>query len=119
MSRADLADSYADFETRVAAASPTSSKQDRVRAYVLDQAPPHFRRRDMERALPAAIAAAMSDPLTDDRDGAVGDVVDGGYDAKLPACDCRRDDRVTVGELAGLGDRVRGDAASQVALVSG
>ena len=48
-----LAGAYEDFEQRVAAAGDaTGSKQDRVRHYILDQAPVEFRRRDIERALP-------------------------------------------------------------------
>jgi Fic family protein len=47
-----LADAYDNFEQRVAAAGEiTGSKQDRVREYVLHQAPAVFRRRDIERAL--------------------------------------------------------------------
>jgi hypothetical protein len=42
-----------------AAAEETRSKQDRVRDYILTQAPPEFRRRDVERALPAVSLATI------------------------------------------------------------
>ncbi len=48
-----LADSYDDFETRMAdAGNAHGSKQDQVRTWLLDQAPDEFRFRDIERALP-------------------------------------------------------------------
>lgn len=49
-----LAESYAAFETGVAAARGlgTLSKQERVRAWALEHAPPVFRLRDVRRALP-------------------------------------------------------------------
>ncbi len=48
-----LAGAYADFERRVTAADgETGSKQDRVREFILSEAPPEFRRRDIESALP-------------------------------------------------------------------
>jgi Fic family protein len=48
-----LSGAYDDFEQRVAAARETvGNKQDRARAYILEQAPAAFRRRDLERALP-------------------------------------------------------------------
>lgn len=47
-----LSGAYDDFEQRVAAAREMDgSKQDRVRAHILEQAPASFRRRDLERAL--------------------------------------------------------------------
>jgi Fic family protein len=55
-----LADSYADFGARVAAASSLDgNKQERVRGYVLEQAPERFRRRDVERALPGISLATI------------------------------------------------------------
>lgn len=55
-----LAGAYDDFEDRVAsAADETGSKQDRVRNYVLTQAPTEFRRRDIERALPEVSPATV------------------------------------------------------------
>ncbi len=48
-----LASVYDDFEQRVETASTeTGSKQERVRKHILRHAPPTFRRRDVERALP-------------------------------------------------------------------
>jgi Fic family protein len=64
-----LASSYDDFEQRVAAAGERSgSKQDRVREYVLRQAPARFRRRDVERALPGISLATIRLVLTELRD---------------------------------------------------
>ncbi len=55
-----LAEAYDDFEQRVAAAGEqTGSKQERVREYVLHQAPAEFRRRDVERALPGVSPATI------------------------------------------------------------
>ena len=55
-----LADAYDSFEERVVAAGEiTGSKQDRVREYVLHQAPDVFRRRDVERALPDVSTATI------------------------------------------------------------
>jgi Fic family protein len=55
-----LAGAYDDFEQRVAAAGEeTGSKQERVRDYVLNQAPGSFRRREVERALPGISAATI------------------------------------------------------------
>jgi Fic family protein len=55
-----LAAAYEDFERRVAAAGASKgSKQERVRDYILDQAPREFRRRDVERALPGISAATV------------------------------------------------------------
>lgn len=49
-----LAESYDDFEAGVASARGlgTLSKQERVRVWALDHAPPDFRLRDVRRALP-------------------------------------------------------------------
>lgn len=64
-----VGDVYDDFEQRVAAAGAnTGSKQDRVRDYVLNQAPGEFRRRDIERALPGISAATVRLALNDLRD---------------------------------------------------
>jgi len=64
-----LADAYDTFEQRLAAAGATvSSKQDRVRAYILDQAPTEFRRRDIERALPDVSTATIRLVLNELRD---------------------------------------------------
>ena len=55
-----VAGAYEDFEQRVAAADePDGSKQDRVRRYILEQSPPVFRRRDIERALPEVSPATI------------------------------------------------------------
>lgn len=55
-----LAGAYDDFEQRVAAAGESGgSKQDRVREYILRQAPEKFRRRDIERALPGISPATI------------------------------------------------------------
>jgi hypothetical protein len=43
---------YADFERRVAAEGAGGSKQQRVRDFILEQAPAEFRTRDIQRALP-------------------------------------------------------------------
>jgi Fic family protein len=64
-----LADAYDTFERRVAAAGETiGSKQDRVREYVVHQAPEVFRRRDVERALPDVSTATIRLVLNDLRD---------------------------------------------------
>lgn len=64
-----LAGAYEDFEQRVVAAGKrTGSKQDRVRSYILDQAPAVFRRRDIERALPGISLATIRLVLNDLRD---------------------------------------------------
>lgn len=55
-----LSGAYDDFEHRIAVARETvGSKQDRVRAHILEQAPPEFRRRDIERALPGVSPATI------------------------------------------------------------
>ena len=61
-----LAGAYDDFERRMAGAVERSgSKQQRVRDYVLTQAPIEFRRRDVERSLlgvsPATIRLVLSE----------------------------------------------------------
>lgn len=65
-----LADAYADFENRVAAAGQRSggSKQDRARDYILRQAPAGFRKRDVERALPGISPATIRLILNELRD---------------------------------------------------
>jgi len=61
-----LGGAYEDFEQRVAAAGENAgSKQDRVRDYILSQAPPVFRRRDIERALPGISVATIRLVLAD------------------------------------------------------
>jgi Fic family protein len=54
-----LAESYEDFEDQVAAGrgSETGTKQDRTRHWVLREAPPEFKLKDVRRALPG-----VSDP---------------------------------------------------------
>jgi Fic family protein len=54
-----LAESYGDFENRVAAGrgAEFGTKQDRIRRWALHDAPPEFRLRDVRRALPG-----VSDP---------------------------------------------------------
>ena len=55
-----LSGAYDDFEERIAAARDTvGSKQERVRQYILEQAPPEFRRRDIERAMPGVSTATI------------------------------------------------------------
>jgi Fic family protein len=55
-----LAGAYDDFEQRVAAeGTQAKSKQERVRDYILGQAPREFRRRDVERALPGISSATI------------------------------------------------------------
>jgi Fic family protein len=54
-----LAGAYDDFEQRVAAGENVGTKQDRVRDYILHQAPQKFRRRDIERALPGISLATI------------------------------------------------------------
>jgi Fic family protein len=43
---------YQDFERRVGEGQSAGSKQERVRLYILEQAPQSFRTRDIQRALP-------------------------------------------------------------------
>lgn len=55
-----VAGAYEDLQRRVSAADePDGSKQDRVRSYILEQAPAVFRRREIERALPEVSAATI------------------------------------------------------------
>ena len=64
-----VAGAYEDFEQRVAAeAEPLGSKQERVRAHILEQAPAEFRRRDIERALPEISPATIRLVLNELRD---------------------------------------------------
>lgn len=64
-----LASAYDDFEARVSGArGRTGSKQDRVRAYVLEEAPERFRRREIERALPGVSQATVRIVLNELRD---------------------------------------------------
>jgi Fic family protein len=64
-----LAGAYDDFEQRVAAEGEnTKSKQERVRDYILGQAPEEFRRRDVERALPGISPATIRLVLNELRD---------------------------------------------------
>jgi len=64
-----LASAYDDFEQEVAAAREQSgNKQEQVRAYILDEAPTRFRRRDVERALPRISLATIRLVLAELRD---------------------------------------------------
>jgi Fic family protein len=64
-----VAGAYDDFEHQVAAAAEEAgSKQDRVRDYILKQAPPEFRRRDIERALPEVSPATIRLVINELRD---------------------------------------------------
>jgi Fic family protein len=64
-----LASAYDGFEQRVAAEGKNAkSKQERVRDYILDQAPEEFRRRDVERALPGISPATIRLVLNELRD---------------------------------------------------
>jgi Fic family protein len=64
-----LAGAYDDFEQRVAAEGEnTKSKQERVRDYILGQAPKEFRRRDIERALSGISPATIRLVLNELRD---------------------------------------------------
>ncbi len=64
-----LAGAYDDFERRVAtAAAEPRNKQDRVREYILKQAPSEFRRRDIERALPEVSPATVRLVINELRD---------------------------------------------------
>ncbi|HWA54906.1 MAG TPA: Fic family protein [Solirubrobacterales bacterium] len=64
-----LASAYDDFEKKVAdAGEQLGNKQERVRAYILGQAPSRFRRRDVERALPGISLATIRLVLTELRD---------------------------------------------------
>jgi Fic family protein len=60
---------YDDFEASVATARETTgNKQERVRKHILEQAPPQFRRRDLERALPGVSVATIRLVLNELRD---------------------------------------------------
>ena len=64
-----VAGAYDDFEHRVAAAAAEPrSKQDRVCAYILEEAPQEFRRREIERALPEVSQATIRLVLNELRD---------------------------------------------------
>lgn len=64
-----LSIAYDDFEASVAAARDTvGNKQERVRRYILEQAPPEFRRRDIERAMPGVSVATIRLVLNELRD---------------------------------------------------
>ena len=64
-----LGGAYDDFEQRVAAApKEQGNKQDRSREYILKQAPPEFRRRDVERALPEVSPATVRLVINELRD---------------------------------------------------
>lgn len=78
-----LAGAYDDFEERVASARDTvGSKQDRVRRYVLEQAPVAFRRRDLERVLPGVSPATIRLVLNELRDSRKITVEGGGPGAR-------------------------------------
>lgn len=63
-----LAGAYEDFERRMMAEDAAGSKQQRVRDYLLTQAPDEFRRRDVERALPGVSQATIRLVLNELRD---------------------------------------------------
>lgn len=64
-----LAEAYDDFEQRVVVSGQqTGSKQERVRDFILRQAPVQFRRRDVERALPGVSPATIRLVLAELRD---------------------------------------------------
>jgi Fic family protein len=78
-----LSAAYEDFEASVAAARDTvGSKQGRVRNYILEQAPPIFRRRDLERALPGVSLATIRLVLNQLRDEGRVSVEGGGPGAR-------------------------------------
>jgi Fic family protein len=54
-----LEEAYVDFEREVLAEASPGNKQERVRDYVLRQAPETFRRREIERALPGVSVATI------------------------------------------------------------
>ncbi len=55
-----LSVAYDDFEASVAAArDAVGTKQERVRKYIVEQAPPEFRRRDIERAMAGVSPATI------------------------------------------------------------
>lgn len=60
---------YDDFEASLAATRDiVGNKQERVRRYVLEQAPPEFRRREIERAMPGISLATIRLVLNQLRD---------------------------------------------------
>lgn len=66
-----LAHAYDDFERRVArSGGDAATKQERVRDFILSQAPTEFRRRDIERALPGISTATIRLVLGQLRDSA-------------------------------------------------
>jgi hypothetical protein len=78
-----LAGAYDDFEQRIAAArATTGSKQEQVRRHILEQAPPEFRRRDLEWALPGISRATIRLVLNELRDAGRITVEGGGAGAR-------------------------------------
>ncbi len=78
-----LSVAYDDFEASVAAARGTmGNKQQRVREYVLEQAPPEFRRRDIERAMQGVSVATIRLVLNELRDEGRISVSGGGPSAR-------------------------------------
>lgn len=78
-----LSVAYDDFEASVAAARESvGNKQDRVRRYILEQAPVEFRRRDIERALPGVSVATIRLVLNALRDEGLISVDGGGPGAR-------------------------------------
>lgn len=66
-----LAGAYDDFELRVVGSDDDgATKQDRVRNFILRQAPAEFRRRDIERAFPGVSTATIRLVLNELRDTA-------------------------------------------------
>jgi Fic family protein len=63
-----LEEAYVDFERKVIADDSSGNKQERVRGYVLRQAPEKFRRREVERALPDVSVATIRLVLAELRD---------------------------------------------------
>jgi Fic family protein len=67
-----LAGAYDDFEGRlVGADTGAATKQERVRDYILREAPAEFRRRDVERAFPGVSAATIRLVLSELRDASL------------------------------------------------
>jgi Fic family protein len=67
-----LAGAYGDFERRVVGSDTgAATKQDRVRDYILREAPAEFRRRDVERAFPGVSSATIRLVLNGLRDAAL------------------------------------------------
>lgn len=78
-----VADAYDDFERQLAAAGePTGNKQERVRDYILGEAPLTFSRRQVERALPGISQATIRLVLNELRDGGQIEVEGRGPSAK-------------------------------------